>query len=457
MIKGPCILSTFDVISDPICSGNDVCFQDNSLIYGSSGVLDAWHWDFGDGDTYDYNTPIETVCHQYNDPGVYDVMLVVTANVQGASFNDTTYQRIIVNQAPTANFRFEAPCTDHQTRFINESEGNGTVISAYYWNFNDPASANDTSMVKDPTYEFSQPGYYNVTLITENGYGCIDSLRDTIEIYPPPVARFDFSMSCMGTPTFFIDRSDTSGTAIANWHWNFGDVHSTNDTSTLRNPVYTYDTSGLYNIIFTIEDFNFCQDVLERSIDVSPIPRSDFGITDNYDNLQGQIQCVNYTEGGIIYEWDFGNGETSEEENPVTQYTEDGLYVIRLVSWNEYNCPDTTYLEYEFMFKGLYIPNAMAPTSPEKSVQDFVPKGYNLQSYKIEIYSTWGVLLWKSSKIDRSGQPMERWDGTYKDEPMPPGNYVWKAYATFKDNTTWKGMEDEDGNTNKTGTITLIR
>ena len=55
-------------------------------------------------------------------------------------------------------------------------------------------------------------------------------------------------MACAGNQTNFIDFSDTSGVTIERWHWNFGDPNSTRDTSTIRNPTYTYDTSGIYNV-----------------------------------------------------------------------------------------------------------------------------------------------------------------------------------------------------------------
>ena len=457
VIKGPCLVSGFDVSPYPLCMNANICFYDNSVLLGSGGIINQWDWNFGDGNTSTYYTHRDSICHQYVSPGNFTVTLIITAQVQGITFSDTTTHNILIYTAPGANFTFEAPCTNHNTQFINESIGNGSTINTWAWNFGDPTTPSDTSSAKDPTYRYPGIGHYFVQLIAINNYGCTDTILDTIEIFPPPIADYNYNMACAGNQTNFLDFSDTSGVTIERWHWNFGDPNSTRDTSTIRNPTYTYDTSGIYNVELIIRDFNFCYDTMIKEVEVYPIPTSAFSIIDNYMDMQGQIKCQNSSEGAVYYEWDFGNGYTSELENPVTQYTESGIYLIQLVSWNQYDCPDTTSLEYELLYKGLYIPNAFHPTSTEAELKIFQPKGYNLQSYLIEIYSLWGNILWKSSLLNKNGEPKEGWDGIYKEKPMPSGTYVWKAKANFKDNSVWPGMDDGNGNFKKTGSITLIR
>ena len=55
----------------------------------------------------------------------------------------------------------------------------------------------------------------------------------------------------------------------------------------------------------------------------------------------------NQSAGANAYSWDFGNGETSTQENPQVTYQQDGTYIIRLVASNEDNCTDTAYYRYE--------------------------------------------------------------------------------------------------------------
>jgi len=112
--------------------------------------------------------------------------------------------------------------------------------------------------------------------------------------------------------------------------------------------------------------------------------------------------------------------------------------------------------------KSLYVPNAMYPEyskNPDDEVRFFKPKGLNMQEYKMQIYDLWGNLLWESTKLDNNGSPVEYWDGTYKNNLVPPGNYLWKAYAKFRDGTVWSNQpnekEGEEGVT--TGTVYVIR
>jgi gliding motility-associated-like protein len=117
-------------------------------------------------------------------------------------------------------------------------------------------------------------------------------------------------------------------------------------------------------------------------------------------------------------------------------------------------------MEYTFMFKTLYIPNALSPSSTDPEVRVFQPKGRNLRQYSIAIYDSWGNMLWESNKLDADGSPVESWDGTYNGTPMPIDVYIWVASAVFKDGTFWEGSvvgNNEGGSGSTSGTVTIIR
>jgi len=210
-----------------------------------------------------------------------------------------------------------------------------------------------------------------------------------------------------------------------------------------------------------IEDFNQCRDTVVNDIVVYEVPTSDFSILESYQGVQGQVLFTNLTEGADYYEWDFGNGETSIEVDPMATYTEDGTYLITLVSYNEYGCPDSTFLEYTMLFKSLYMPNAFVPKGSVKSVRVWMPQGVNIKTYQVDVYNMWGNRVWSSSLLWPSGSPKEGWNGHIdndnSEEIVTPGNYIWKASATFIDGSVWTGMADEDGNLSTSGTITVIR
>lgn len=184
-----------------------------------------------------------------------------------------------------------------------------------------------------------------------------------------------------------------------------------------------------------------------------------FTFTENFSNINGNLLFNNTSKGADTYNWDFGDGQVSNEVNPSVTYTNDGIYMIRLTAMNRINCMDTCSYKYVMLFKGLYIPNAFAPGSASQLGRVFQPAGISIKNYKIEVYDNWGHLMWESSALDSNGTPTESWDGTYEGKPMPQGTYLWKVNAVFFDESTWQGSDNKSGKGNSAsfGTVLLIR
>ena len=457
VIKGVCVQALFDLTSNSVCNDHDVCFADHSFVYADEYPLTRWTWDFGDGTTQTYTNYQDSICHVYASTGVYEVTLIVTALVHGVENYDSTTRDVVIASSPTSAFASSKPCINSNTLFTDLTNGHGSVITGWRWNFGDMSSTQDTSTKQNPTYSYQNPGTYTVELVTENNYGCVDTLREELEIFALPEADFSYNLPCEGKVTLFTDETIAGQAAFDEWSWNFGDANSTQDTSNLQNPGYVYDQQGNYTVQLSVMDDNTCEDIASRVIEVYPSPESDFNTVSNYGGVQGQIQCENLTYGAILYEWDFGNGLTSELENPVTVYEENGTYVIELISRNEYECSDTTYQEYEVILQGLYVPNAFIPEGDIAELKTFKPVGTGLKSYSILILNKWGSVVWSSTKLDGQGSPAEGWDGTVAGDLMPIGDYVWSISAQFETGHTWTGSDAGDGNEKTSGTVTLIR
>ena len=162
------------------------------------------------------------------------------------------------------------------------------------------------------------------------------------------------------------------------------------------------------------------------------------------------------------YYWDFGDGFSVYDDYPpvIHTYEYDGIYMIEQVVWNEFNCPDTARKEYDFLFKTLFIPNALNPNGFDPETKVFQPKGRSLLHYHIAIYNSWGEMIWESTALDAAGRPVESWDGTYEGKLVPSDVYIWKAEAMFKDGTIWDGnvVGNTDGMDNRTsGYIVVVR
>jgi len=463
VIRTPCIEADFYIEGETTCVGTEVCFADSSVIHSNYIEITQWLWDFGDGNIYDYDYYQNPICHTYDISGIYDVTLIVIAESGPNTLQDTVIKTITVGAIPTADFEVTSPtCIETLTQFNDLSNGNGTTIDQWYWDFGDDTNPDDTSSLQNPTYVYPSEGIYDVQLIVINIAGCTDSTNYLIEIFNQPEANFSNSVGCKDIETYFFDESVDGGSPISSWDWNFGNPLSVIDTSNLQNPIYTYYQEGTYDVTLIVTDDNLCSDTIDYPVVIYDRPIAAFQVNDAYENVPGVLYLVNQSEGASTYFWDFGNGDTSEEVNPIAEYTHDGLYTITLIAYSDVGCPDTTTYEYEMLFKTLYVPNAFAPGNLGWNYEDgrFIVKGVNLYRYRIEVFDAWGTLIWESDALI-DGKPAASWNGRNEGNPnldlCPAGAYTWRIDAVFKDGTKWKGSDNGDGNTNTFGTVTLIR
>ncbi|MGE5423916.1 MAG: PKD domain-containing protein, partial [Syntrophothermus sp.] len=450
------ITAAFDHTDSIVCARYPVIFHDHSAPHD---MINRWRWYFGDSKDTTYTTYTPTLVHTFDVSGTYLVKLVISTVIDGSSISDTTEQIVIVNGTPEPQFTSIANCVNSPSQFNDVSGNAGIILAQREWDFGDPASGPaNHSQVKNPTHQYATAGSYDVKLLLTNNAGCKDSLVHTVKVHAQPKASFENTLACSGNPTFFTDRSLQGDTTLHVWQWNFGVPGIKKDTSLEQNPVYYYKTSGTYPVRLLVRDNYGCYDTVDSTVNVFTSPVSAFRLVDNYEGKPGKILLNNESIGAEAFYWDFGNGYHSTDENPIVTYSDDGTYLIKLISYSDNECTDTTFYRYDMVFKGLYVPNAFAPTTNIPGVAEFKPVGINLQKYKIEVFDSWGHLLWQSDKIDGSGSPTEGWDG--KDQTgrlMPQGTYMWKVTATFTDGSIWQGSDIGKGEYKSIGTVTLIR
>jgi PKD repeat protein len=291
------------VYETPICSGVPVFFNDNSSTV--SGIIEQWHWDFGDGnDTTIYFPDSPDIAHLYSDMGQYNVTLTVT-NSNGCI--KSTSQELSILPAPVAAYDYTTNCMGSGTIFNDLSQPNGGGAIAYWnWNFGDPASGvNNTSTQQNPVHHFTGSGVFNVQLIITSTTGCTDTLTTAVEVSPEPSIAISASndIICVQESIIF----EGVGAPGSTWFWDFDDGF----TSTEQNPSHTYLFPGAYIVIAIITNDIGCINSDTLTIFVHDIPLSAFSF--DPPTCQGSpIEFVDYsfaTEGYITqWEWNFGDG-----------------------------------------------------------------------------------------------------------------------------------------------------
>jgi len=453
----PCITAGFESMDTLTCERHSLTFEDRSVC----GIpINLWSWNFGDGETLDYTVYQPSVTHVYQLSGTFSVQLVVTTTLSGVTVSDTISQTVKVLASPKAKFNAQDVCLNNNTIFTDQSTWTESKINEWSWDFGDLQSVYDTTSIRNPAYLYTRAGLYTAMLTVTNEYGCNDTASQAVSVHYLPVADFSYTLACQNNHTFFTDLSDSADASIDQWWWKFRDSLNMLGMAGVQNPDFIFTNVGNYEVSLIIVNSNGCTDTTTKALVVNPKPTSAFSITENYENTQGRVLFTNGSIGANAYEWDFSTGIQSYEVDPIVDFEADGTYDVTLVTMNEYGCPDTLTMEYTFLFKGLWVPNAFSPNNPNESVRLFKPIGINLKSYTMEVYDTWGNILWTSSELDENGSPAVGWNGTFNGNLLPQDTYMWKARAVFKDGTIWKGS-DVGKNTNipqkPYGTVTLIR
>ncbi|QVL50302.1 MAG: PKD domain-containing protein [Thiocapsa sp.] len=286
----------------------------------STGDISAYGWSLGDGS----KSTAETAEHTYQTAGTYDVSLTVS----GPSGTDTLQKSALIvvkEPAPVADFAANvgsgtAPLT---VTFSDQSSGS---VTGWAWAFGD----GETSQAQQPTHTYTKPGRYAVNL-SVSGPGGSDSLvrSDYIEVKEPaPVADFAANVSS-GTAPLTVTFSDQSSGSVTGWTWSFGD----GATSQAQQPTHTYTKPGLYAVNLSVSGPGG-SDSLVRSdyIEVKePAPVADFAANVTSGPAPLTVTFSDQSSGSVAgWTWSFGDGETSQAQQPTHTYTKPGRYAVNL-------------------------------------------------------------------------------------------------------------------------------
>lgn len=251
------------------------------------------------------------------------VPIVITDNTPGSALqiNDTTFSN----------------CQGNTVRFNNGVNQNAL---SYFWDFGDPRVSNDTAIIKNPTYTYSDTGTYVVTLIINKGRPCSDTSRIKVIYYPGLNANFGFTPRCQNELIQLSDSSTSPYNDVSAWQW----VLSPGDTTFVKNPTKIFTNSGTYPITLTATTSRGCIGKLTKSITVNPKPKAGFNANYLcYNNFASFTDASTISSGTITrYQWDFGDGFSDTLKNTTHLYNvfADSFPVRHIVS-SSLGCYDT--------------------------------------------------------------------------------------------------------------------
>jgi PKD repeat protein len=161
-----------------------------------------------------------------------------------------------------------------------------------------------------------------------------------------PVAAFSADVTS-GTEPLTVTFTDASTNTPTSWSWTFGD----GGTSTLRNPVHVYSDPGTYTVSLTVTNAAGSDTETKTGYitvyAAASAPTAAF--TADYTSGTAPL-TVTFTDSSTgnptSWLWDFGDGTTSTDQNPVHTYTISGSYTVTLTVSNTAGSDSETKIGY---------------------------------------------------------------------------------------------------------------
>lgn len=293
-------------VDTPACAPKVLTFTNTS-----SGA-NSYSWDFGTSTSVSTNVSIAYT--NTTTSNVTSTVQLIATSVNNCK--DTSVVSLIIHPKPSFTIAAmpDSGCTALDVNLLAA----GGVMN-YQWNFGD----GNASMAANPNNvyynnQLNSTKTFTVQLFGSDAYGCKDTATKVITVFSKPNAYFTVNPSNVFIPNNPVNFTNQSSADANSFFWQFGD----NQTSTLSDPVYYYQTVGMYQPILIVSNNHGCKDTfmlqtlinanLDSEIDVpnafSPNPNGgNGGIFSNSDNnndvFHPVIRGVDKYELNIFSRW----------------------------------------------------------------------------------------------------------------------------------------------------------
>lgn len=270
-------------------------FLDNTVVNACDSIASR-SWTFGLGRTPVFTSILKKPGITFTDTGCYDVRLIT---VTGRGCRDTTLYPKMICAGDTPNISVSISPTDmcfEDTGVIITVTGRADSIKINWGDGFNNTLLKDT-VIHSYAHIYTDTGFF-VPIIRAFLYGCGERLiyGDTVYIHGP-IARFTDSTVCPSVLTkSFINQSLGDSTMTA--FWDFGVVGSSDDTSHVFNPTFTYPDTGCYTVTLTVHsDLTGCTHQKRSTFCISDVV-TDFMLSSR-DVCQGTVVSYINTSSSI--------------------------------------------------------------------------------------------------------------------------------------------------------------
>lgn len=395
----------------------NVCFGTSVTITGS-GVIN-YSWDNGliDGQSFI--------------PSVGIITYTVTG-IDGNGCIDSDNMILTVWANPIVNAGLDQSICEGDSTNVNASGA-----TTYIWN---------NGIINNDYFIPLNNNTYSVVGTDNNGCIGNDDMNINIELAALPSFNSPILAGC--TPFSFTLNNTSTGTAFIEALWTFGNGASTIAPGPIN---FTYNTPGCYDIGLTLTTALGCQwdTLIPNYICSYALPLADFEPSPlNITDLENTSTMLNQSAGGSYYYWDFGDGTSGTEFEPLHFFpnTTTANYLVTLIVFTENGCSDTTNRVVSLTeTQLLYVPNTFTPDGNEynQTWYPVITADFDPYEYSCFIFDRWGELIWENHNH------LVGWDGKRMNgNSIQEGVYTWKILIKSPYRDERKAF---------TGHVTLIR
>jgi gliding motility-associated-like protein len=192
-------------------------------------------------------------------------------------------------------------------------------------------------------HTYTSIGTFTVRLIAIDSTTC--NIADTAYLHirvrtDKAILNFDISklLPCQSLNYLFTNVSTPpAGKPFqpGSFSWDFGDGIKSPGTSPI---MHAYAASGTYLVQLILSDTNYCNypDTTTQTLRVSAVVKAQFEVSDGCAPYNAFFN--NTSLAGQSFFWDFGDGATSTDINPMHTYVDTGTYTISLLAVDPNTC-----------------------------------------------------------------------------------------------------------------------
>jgi PKD repeat protein len=322
--------------SDTVCMGFPTALYDHSIATVPD-VIQSWTW-IVSGDTLVQQNPSYT----FANGGLHVVELFV--ETQNGCRNDVSGQVFVLHN-PIAHFLPFKGCSGVPIQFNNLSTlAGGGTFSTWQWSVFDStqtpiASSGDTH----PQLSFPGAGQYEVMLIATSAAGCVDTVKNNVDIRNTPPVDFTWQNTCFGETTSFMETTQVPAyELIMERSWDFGNAI----TSVLPNPSVSYDAVGVYDVTLYNRSINGCEASITKQVEIHPLPVAAFSYSNTCVNSPVLFNDMSHIASGSINEvyWIFPDNTQSSLQNPYYTFGDTGVFHVSLLATSQQGCQGSVIL-----------------------------------------------------------------------------------------------------------------